>query len=930
MSAKENRPRRVFRGGPGGGGPAGALARPAEKAKDFKGTVRRLAQYLRPQLPKLAVVVCFAIASTVFTVKAPKIMGDATNQLTDGFIAKSTVNAVSQIQSKMVPSIKKMLDQLDQGERKALDQADAMVEKKFNEGVAAKKQEAYAQAEQKADTIAEQKFNEAIQTKKQQAYLQAQQKADALAEQKFNEAVDQQKQQAYTLAVQQADAQFAGIPETPQLEQLKQQAEEQAKAAVDAQFAARQPEMQKQLAAAKQQAETQAKSAVDAELAKQQTTMQSQLASVKQQAEAQARAAVDAAFKEQEPEMQAQLAKLKSQTEAKVRKQVNETVLKKGKMTAAQLDTLRQIAALPNIKTIKDKDQMADTVQKLFSLTQKLPAEYTKKMPAVSKANMNKGISDVRKYGGSIPLKAIGHTLLWMLTVYGLSALCLFIMQFTMSDVAQKIVFVLRREVDEKLTRLPLRYFDSHPHGDVLSRMTNDIDTVSATLQQSLTQLITSSLQIVGYVWMMFTIHWLLTLIVLATLPLYILTTVIIARHSQRFYAAQQKHLGSLSGHTEEMFTGHVIVKAFGHEQESIETFRGINDDLYDAGWKAQFMSGIMMPVMNFIGNLGYVLIAVVGGIFVTRSYLGLGDIVAFISYSKSFSMPIIQTANIANIIQSTVACAERVFEMLDEEEEQPDVSAAVTIDQPQGNIRFEHVQFSYKESEPLMQDMALDIKQGETIAIVGPTGAGKTTLVNLLMRFYEIQGGAITFDGQDIRRMRRGDLRTLFGMVLQDTWLFNGSIRDNIAYGRQGATEEEIVAAAKAARADHFIRSLPEGYDTVLNEEASNISQGQKQLLTIARAILADPAVLILDEATSNVDTRTEVLIQKAMGVLMKGRTNFVIAHRLSTIRDAHMILVMNHGTIVEKGNHQELLAKKGFYAELYNSQFTGASLSA
>ncbi len=388
----------------------------------------------------------------------------------------------------------------------------------------------------------------------------------------------------------------------------------------------------------------------------------------------------------------------------------------------------------------------------------------------------------------------------------------------------------------------------------------------------------------------------------------------LIAKKSQKYYAAQQKHLGELSGHTEEMFTGHKIVKAFGHEKDAIEIFENINDELYEVGWKAQFLSGIMFPMMNFISNIGYVMISVVGGIFVTKTWLNLGDITAFISYSRSFSMPIIQTANIANIIQSTIACAERVFEVLDEEEEIPESQNAKVIELPRGDIKFDHVNFSYKETEPLIEDMNLDIKKGETIAIVGPTGAGKTTLVNLLMRFYEINSGSITFDGVDVRDMSRGNLRTMFGMVLQDTWLFNGTIEDNIRYGRENATHEEIINASKAAHADHFIRSLPDGYNTVLNEEASNISQGQKQLLTIARAILADPAVLILDEATSSVDTRTEVLIQKAMGVLMQGRTNFVIAHRLSTIRDAKLILVMNHGTIIEKGTHNELLEQKAF----------------
>lgn len=539
----------------------------------------------------------------------------------------------------------------------------------------------------------------------------------------------------------------------------------------------------------------------------------------------------------------------------------------------------------------------------------------------------------VKKYimhveGASIDFGYIRSILLLLIGLYLLSALFSFIQQFIMSSVAQKTVYDMRKDVNDKLACLPLKYFDARTHGEILSRVTNDIDTISTTLQQSLTQLITSVVQLVGYIIMMLTISPLLTLIVIVTLPLYILVTTFVAKRSQKYFAAQQKELGELSGHVEEMYTGHKIVKAFGHEVESIEKFNAINDRLYNEGWKAQFVSGIMFPMMNFISNLGYVLISVVGGIFVTNKALALGDITAFIQYSRSFTMPIIQTANIANIIQSTVACAERVFELLDETEEIPDSPDGKVIELPKGEVKIENVDFRYKEDVPLIEDMNIDVKKGDTIAIVGPTGAGKTTLVNLLMRFYEINGGNITIDGVDIRDIKRGALRSIFGMVLQDTWLFNGTIRDNIAYGREGATGEEIIRAAKAAHADHFIRTLPDGYNTILNEEASNISQGQKQLLTIARAIIADPAILILDEATSSVDTRTEVYIQKAMLALMKNRTSFVIAHRLSTIRDAKLILVMNKGSIIEQGSHKELLAEGGFYADLYNSQFTGANL--
>jgi len=427
---------------------------------------------------------------------------------------------------------------------------------------------------------------------------------------------------------------------------------------------------------------------------------------------------------------------------------------------------------------------------------------------------------------------------------------------------------------------------------------------------------------------MMLTISPLMTLIAFVTLPLCAIVTKQIASRSQKYFAEQQKDLGELNGHVEEMYTGHKIIKAFGHEDESIDKFNEINERLYKGSWEAQFISGIIMPLLNFINNIGYVLVCVVGGIMVTKRKIEIGDIQAFIQYSKQFTQPIVQTANIINILQSTVASAERVFELLDETEEIPDRPDVKELKSVEGNVKFEDVKFGYNEDSILINDMNIDVKKGQSIAIVGPTGAGKTTIVNLLMRFYEINDGRITVDGVDIRDISRRNLRSIFGMVLQDTWLFNGTIRDNIAYGRENASEEEIIQAAKAAHADHFIRTLPEGYDTVLNEEASNISQGQKQLLTIARAILADPSILILDEATSSVDTRTEIHIQKAMDALAKGRTSFIIAHRLSTIRDADLILVMNNGDIIEKGTHKELLDKKGFYADLYNSQFTGAKI--
>ncbi len=532
--------------------------------------------------------------------------------------------------------------------------------------------------------------------------------------------------------------------------------------------------------------------------------------------------------------------------------------------------------------------------------------------------------------GAAIDFGYVGQIVVLLIGLYVFSAILSYIQQYIMAGVAQRTVYDMRKQVNDKLARLPLSFYDGHTHGEILSRFTNDMDNISNTLQQSLTQLITSVVTILGVLVMMLTISPLLTAITIIVLPLSFLATRVVAPKSQKYFADQWKHLGELNGHVEEMYTGHTIVKAFGHERKSIDKFNTVNEKVYEASWKAQFISGLMFPLMTFINNIGYVAVAVAGGIMVTRRAIQIGDIQAFIQYSRQFTMPIAQTANIANILQSTVASAERVFELLDEPEEEADSATAKVLSSPRGEVRFENVDFSYKPDAPLITGMNLDVKEGQTIAIVGPTGAGKTTLVNLLMRFYELQGGKISVDGVDIRDMRRGNLRCTFGMVLQDTWLFNGTIRDNIAYGRDNVSDDEVHQAAVAAHADHFIRTLPEGYNTVLNEEASNISQGQRQLLTIARAILIDPAILILDEATSSVDTRTEVLIQKAMAQLMKGRTSFVIAHRLSTIRDAKMILVMNHGKIIETGTHKELLAKGGFYADLYNSQFTGASLEA
>ena len=723
----KNMPKRPMRG-PGGGGPMGGFGMPAQKAKNFKGTLKRLIHYLKPHRLNLIIVLIFAIASTAFTIAAPKISGEAMNKLQDGYMAKMMLGKMSEAQEKAVEQINQLMKQLQAGPAGGQ---------------------------------------------------------------------EQQPQQA------------TGDPEA--------------------------------------------------------------------------------------------------------------------------VKAIQEFIKLPMLSTVTDAGEKARICEKIIELGSKMPSDQQDGMAngdenlKLTDDQIEGAIRAIRETNGEYDFKYIGRIVLILIGMYLVSAAFSLIMGLVMSGVAQKTVRDLRREVDKKLAKLPLKYFDMHPHGDILSRVTNDIDTISGTLQQSLTQIITSVITIIGYIIMMLTISPILTLIVIATLPLYIAATTFIAKKSQKYFAAQQKELGELSGHVEEMYTGHKIVKAFGREKDSIEKFEETNVRLNDAGWKAQFVSGIMFPLMNLISNIGYVGISIVGGIWITRSLLGLGDILAFIQYSRQFTMPIVQTANIANIIQSTVACAERVFEVLDETEEIPDSPEARVIDFPKGEVAIENVDFRYKEDEPLIENMNLNVRQGHTIAIVGPTGAGKTTLVNLLMRFYEINAGKISVDGVDIKDLRRSSLRKMFGMVLQDTWLFNGTIKDNIAYGKEGATMDEIVRAAKAAYADHFIRTLPEGYNTVLNEEATNISQGQKQLLTIARAILADPVILILDEATSSVDTRTEVLIQRAMANLMQNRTSFVIAHRLSTIRDAELILVMNKGSIIEQGNHKELLEAGGFYADLYNSQFAG-----
>ncbi len=720
--SEQNSSQRTRGGGTGGMGPQ--FAHPVQKAKDFKGTLKRLIRYLRPHRVNLIIVLIFAIASTSFTIAAPKVAAKAMNKLQDGYMARMMLEKMSEAQIKTVDQINRQMKQIQ-----------------APPGVS-------------------------------------------------------QKQE---------------LPVSPE-----------------------------------------------------------------------------------------------------------------------KLKAVQEYLGLPMLNEVKDADRKADIVRKMIDLGKEMPdnGQLAGENVKLTDEQINGTIRAIRETNGQYDFHYIGIIALILLGMYLLSASFGLIMGLVMSGVAQKTVYDLRREVDNKLARLPLKYFDRHPHGDILSRVTNDTDTIATTLQQSLTQIITSVITIIGYIIMMLTISPTLTLIVTATLPLYIGTTALIARKSQKYFAAQQKELGRLSGHVEEMYTGHKIVKAFGHERDAVEKFEAVNNRLYSAGWKAQFVSGVMFPLMNFISNLGYVGISIVGGIWITRNLLGFGDILAFIQYSKSLTQPISQTANIANVIQSTIACAERVFEVLDQEEEVPDCPNAKVIEMPKGNVRFEHVCFRYREDVPLIEDMNLDVRSGHTIAIVGPTGAGKTTLVNLLMRFYEINAGRISVDGIDIRDMERSALRKMFGMVLQDTWLFNGTIKDNIAYSKSEATMDEIVYAAQAAHADHFIRTLPDGYNTVINEEATNISQGQKQLLTIARALLADPVVLILDEATSSVDTRTEVLIQKAMANLMKNRTSFVIAHRLSTIRDAELILVMNKGSIIEMGDHKTLINQGGFYADLYNSQFTGTKI--
>jgi ATP-binding cassette subfamily B protein len=530
---------------------------------------------------------------------------------------------------------------------------------------------------------------------------------------------------------------------------------------------------------------------------------------------------------------------------------------------------------------------------------------------------------------GEIDFAGIGRILLNVLALYLASALFSYLQGWIMASISANIAYRFRREIAAKINRIPLKYFDTTTHGEVLSRITNDVDTVNQTLSQSITQIITSIATVVGVLIMMFSISWLMTLVSLLIVPMALAVVGLIVGRSQAYFKQRQDYLGHVNGHVEEMYGGHVVMKAFNGEAKSIAKFDESNIPLYEASWKSQFLSGIMMPMMMFIGNLGYVAVAILGGWLAARNTIAVGDIQAFIQYVRSFTRPITQLANISNVLQQTAASAERVFEFLAEPEEIEETVSPVKLEKVEGQVEFKDVRFGYTPEKTVIHDFSAVAHSGRKIAIVGPTGAGKTTMVKLLMRFYDVQDGAILVDGHDIRDFKRHDLRQMFAMVLQDTWLYNDTVMENIRYGRPDATDDEVVAAARTAHVDHFIHTLPDGYGMVLNEEASNVSQGQKQLLTIARAVLADPKILILDEATSSVDTRTEVLIQRAMDQLMEGRTSFVIAHRLSTIRDADVILVMRDGDIVEQGNHQDLLARGGFYAELYNSQFETAEVA-
>jgi ATP-binding cassette subfamily B multidrug efflux pump len=593
-------------------------------------------------------------------------------------------------------------------------------------------------------------------------------------------------------------------------------------------------------------------------------------------------------------------------------------------------------AMMPGDKARNFKGTMVDLLQylgsykiaivivMLFAVASTIFTIAGPKLLGQATTKLFEGVMDqIAGTGSGIDFDYIGRIILITLALYLVSALFSAIQGWIMSAISMDISYRFRKDINAKISRMPFKYFDSTSQGEVLSRITNDVDTVSQTLNQSLSQIITSVVTVIGVLVMMFSINWQMTLIALLTMPLSMVIIALIVRQSQKYFKQQQDYLGHVNGHVEEMFGGHLVMKAFNGEAKSVERFDGYNDTLYSSAWKSQFLSGLMMPIMNFVGNLAYVAIAILGGYLVTQNAITVGDIQAFIQYVRSFTQPLSQLANISNVLQQTAAAAERVFEFLAEDEEIPEVDDPVQFEKVEGHVEFQNVQFGYSPDKTVIKDFSADVMPGQKIALVGPTGAGKTTMVKLLMRFYDVNSGAILVDGHNVKDFRREDLRCMFGMVLQDTWLYNDTIMENIRYGRPGASDDDVIAAAKAAHVDHFVRTLPEGYNLVINEEATNISQGQKQLLTIARAIVTDPRMLILDEATSSVDTRTEILIQQAMDALMQNRTSFIIAHRLSTIRDADWILVMDEGDVVEQGKHEQLLEQDGFYAELYNSQF-------
>jgi ATP-binding cassette, subfamily B, multidrug efflux pump len=569
------------------------------------------------------------------------------------------------------------------------------------------------------------------------------------------------------------------------------------------------------------------------------------------------------------------------------------------------------------------KYKLALAVVVLFAIASTVFAIIGPKILGKATTKLFEGVMSMIAGTGTIDFGYIGNIVLTMIALYLASALFALMQGWIMAGVSTNITYSFRKDISEKISRMPLKYFDGTNHGEVLSRITNDVDTVNQTLSQSISQIITSVVTIIGVLIMMFSINWLMTLIALVIVPISLVFISVVVKKSQVYFKQQQDYLGHINGHVEEMYGGHVVMKAFNGEAKSVETFDGINKTLYNSAWKSQFLSGLMMPVMNFVSNLGYVAVCILGGYLAIKNLITVGDIQAFIQYVRSFTQPLAQIANISNVLQQTAAAAERVFQFLAEDEEIPETTNPIQLETVKGAVEFQNVHFGYNPDKVIIKNFSADVKPGQKIAIVGPTGAGKTTMVKLLMRFYDVTGGSILLDGHNIKEFTRGDLRCKFGMVLQDTWLYNGTVMENIRYGKTTATDDDVIVAAKAAHADHFVRALPDGYNMILNEESSNISQGQMQLLTIARVILADPRILILDEATSSVDTRTEILIQNAMDNLMKNRTSFIIAHRLSTVRNADLILVMNEGDIVEQGTHEELLARNGFYADIYNSQF-------